>query len=52
MELKALLKKLDFKCIQGNIGREITCVAFDSRKVSEGSLNNRHKRQNYYYLPR
>lgn len=38
MELKALLKKLDFKCIQGNIGREITCVAFDSRKVSEGSL--------------
>lgn len=38
MKLEALLKKLDFKCIQGSIGREITCVAFDSRKVSEGSL--------------
>lgn len=38
MRLATLLERIDYKCIQGNVDREITDVIYDSRKVSEGSL--------------
>ena len=38
MKCEELLKELSYKCIRGNIDREITEVVYDSRKISEGSL--------------
>lgn len=38
MRLTTLLERIDYKCIQGNVDREITDVIYDSRKASVGSL--------------
>ena len=38
MTLKDLLKNAEYKCISGNINAEIKNIAYDSRKVSEGTL--------------
>lgn len=38
MRLTALLERVNYKCIQGNVDCEVKDVIYDSRKVSEGSL--------------
>ena len=38
MKLSALLEKIEYRCLQGSLDREISSVVFDSRKVTEGSL--------------
>ncbi len=38
MKLSALLEKLEYRCLQGNVGGEVSGVVYDSRKVSEGCL--------------
>ncbi len=39
MELKNLLEKLEYECIQGSLEKEITAVEYDTRKeLAEGSL--------------
>ena len=38
MKLSSLLEKLEYTCLQGNTGQEVTGVVYDSRKVTEGSL--------------
>lgn len=38
MKLSKLLNKLDYRCVQGSIDNEITTVAYDSRKVQNGSV--------------
>ena len=38
MRLSALLERTDYTCLKGSDNIEITSVAYDSRKVSEGSL--------------
>ncbi len=38
MKLMDLLSKLDYKCIQGNVDREIGKVVYDSRKIEKGCL--------------
>lgn len=38
MKLSSLLERLEYTCIQGCVDREVTTVAYDSRKVQEGTL--------------
>ena len=38
MTLKDLLRNAEYKCISGDINAEIKNIAYDSRKVSEGTL--------------
>ncbi|MCI5699442.1 MAG: UDP-N-acetylmuramoyl-L-alanyl-D-glutamate--2,6-diaminopimelate ligase [Lachnospiraceae bacterium] len=38
MRLTTLLERIDYKCIQGSVDREVKDVIYDSRKASEGSL--------------
>lgn len=38
MKLSALLEKLEYKCLQGEVGGEVGGVVYDSRNVSEGCL--------------
>ncbi len=38
MRAEALLEKLEYTCLQGSAGAEVTGVEYDSRKVKEGSL--------------
>lgn len=38
MKLSKLLERLDYVCIQGDLEKEVTDIANDSRKVQEGSL--------------
>ena len=37
-KLDRLVKRLDYTLVQGDIGREITELVYDSRKVVEGCL--------------
>lgn len=36
--IKELLSKLDYKCISGELDKEVTQVVYDSRKITEGCL--------------
>lgn len=36
--IKELLNKLDYKCIVGDLDREVTQVVYDSRKITKGCL--------------
>ena len=38
MKLKDLLEGISYELIQGDLEREITAVAYDSRKVEKGAL--------------
>ncbi len=38
MKLKALLEKIKYECLQGDVEAEITNLTHDSRKVQEGSV--------------
>lgn len=38
MKLSNCLKGLEYKCIKGNLEQEVSGIAFDSRKVNEGTL--------------
>ncbi len=38
MKLSSLLERIEFECLQGDMDREITSVAFDSRKAGCGTL--------------
>ncbi len=38
MILRELLNHVDYKCLQGNLDKEVTAVVNDSRKLSEGCL--------------
>ncbi|MDO5538802.1 MAG: UDP-N-acetylmuramoyl-L-alanyl-D-glutamate--2,6-diaminopimelate ligase [Eubacteriales bacterium] len=38
MKLSKLLERLDYKCVQGDLEKEVTDIVNDSRKVCEGSL--------------
>ncbi len=38
MNLTSLLEELTYECLQGDLEREVSAVAYDSRKVTEGSL--------------
>lgn len=38
MLLETLLRNLDYKCIAGDISKDITGLAYDSRKVKEGEV--------------
>ena len=37
-DLRKLLDKLDYKCVQGDVDCQVTEVVYDSRKVTEGCL--------------
>lgn len=38
MKLSALLERIAYTCLQGDLEQEVTGVVYDSRKVEEGSL--------------
>ena len=38
MKLTALLERISYECVQGSMDREISQVAYDSRKITEGCL--------------
>ena len=38
MRLTDLLEEMEYDCVQGEIDREISTLAYDSRKVEEGSV--------------
>ena len=38
MKLDSLLTNLEYRCVQGTTGREVSGITYDSRKVSAGSL--------------
>ena len=38
MLLSSLLERTEYNCLQGNVYIEINSVAYDSRKVTPGSL--------------
>ena len=38
MKLSALLEKLEYECLQGNVETEVSGVVYDSRKIKEGCL--------------
>ncbi len=38
MKLLALLEKLEYECLQGNVETEVSGVVYDSRKIKEGCL--------------
>ena len=38
MKVSALLEHLEYICLQGDVEREVTSVAYDSRKAEEGSM--------------
>lgn len=38
MKVSALLEHLEYTCLQGDVEREVTSVAYDSRKAEEGSM--------------
>ena len=38
MKVSALLEDLEYTCLQGDVEREVTSVAYDSRKAEEGSM--------------
>ncbi len=38
MKVSALLERIEYTCLQGNVEQEVTSVVYDSRKVEPGSL--------------
>ena len=38
MQLREVLKNIDYKLISGDLEKEVASVEYDSRKVTEGSL--------------
>ncbi len=38
MKLEKLLERLEYRCLQGTLDREVTAIVNDSRKVTEGAL--------------
>ncbi len=38
MNLKCMLEKTEYSCLQGRVDREVTALVYDSRKVTEGSV--------------
>ncbi|MCC8029516.1 MAG: UDP-N-acetylmuramoyl-L-alanyl-D-glutamate--2,6-diaminopimelate ligase [Lachnospiraceae bacterium] len=38
MQLADLIQKTDYTCVQGDTGREITTLVYDSRKIERGSV--------------
>lgn len=38
MKLADLLNNLEYKCVQGTTGREVSDIVYDSRKVSDGAV--------------
>ena len=38
MNLKDLLERSDYRCVQGDVDTEISSLVYDSRKIEEGSV--------------